>query len=189
MLWQALIIFLQGDRAWRLFAPWSSLFSTASHDGNVAFSQRENPDDLIFKTSFWPGPEPDVHFVPTFTRHDRARHRSETGRIGEVLLRKHLKMLEGTFLSVRAQRIRHGHGTYAHRTFGTARSHPEGKLVTTHPHATLTFAHSPDPDDAYMFYGFEVGAVKIPGYEVRHHLEDIQTLNERALRGEFEITA
>jgi 5,8-dihydroxy-2-naphthoate synthase len=54
---------------------------------------------------------------------------------------------------------------------------------------SITFAHSPDPDDAYMFYGFAAGAVKIPGYEVRHHLEDIQTLNERALRGEFEITA
>jgi len=53
----------------------------------------------------------------------------------------------------------------------------------------LTFAHSPDPDDAYMFYGFAAGAVKIPGHEVKHHLEDIQTLNERALRGEFEITA
>ena len=54
---------------------------------------------------------------------------------------------------------------------------------------TLTFAHSPDPDDAYMFYGFAQGAVKIPGCEVKHHLEDIQTLNERALKGEFEITA
>jgi 1,4-dihydroxy-6-naphthoate synthase len=54
---------------------------------------------------------------------------------------------------------------------------------------TLTFAHSPDPDDAYMFYGFACGAVKIPGYDVHHHLEDIQTLNERALNGEFEITA
>ena len=53
----------------------------------------------------------------------------------------------------------------------------------------LTFAHSPDPDDAYMFYGFAHDAVKIPGYEVKHHLEDIQTLNERALKGEFEITA
>jgi 1,4-dihydroxy-6-naphthoate synthase len=54
---------------------------------------------------------------------------------------------------------------------------------------TLTFAHSPDPDDAYMFYGFAAGAVKVPGYEVRHHLEDIQSLNERAFRSEFEITA
>jgi len=54
---------------------------------------------------------------------------------------------------------------------------------------TITFAHSPDPDDAYMFYGFETGAVKVPGHEIRHHLEDIQTLNERAFKGEFEITA
>lgn len=54
---------------------------------------------------------------------------------------------------------------------------------------TLTFAHSPDPDDAYMFYGFAENAVTIPGYEVRHHLEDIQSLNEKAFRGEFEITA
>src|SRR5580693_4352091 len=53
----------------------------------------------------------------------------------------------------------------------------------------ITFAHSPDPDDAYMFYGFEAGAVTIPGYDIGHHLEDIQTLNEHAVRGEFEITA
>ena len=53
----------------------------------------------------------------------------------------------------------------------------------------ITFAHSPDPDDAYMFYGFACGAVKVPDYEVKHHLEDIQTLNERAFRSEFEITA
>jgi 1,4-dihydroxy-6-naphthoate synthase len=57
---------------------------------------------------------------------------------------------------------------------------------TTRP---LTFAHSPDPDDAYMFYGFASAAVTIAGYEIKHHLEDIQTLNERALKGEFEITA
>jgi 1,4-dihydroxy-6-naphthoate synthase len=63
-------------------------------------------------------------------------------------------------------------------------------MVTTQTETkTLTFAHSPDPDDAYMFYGFEVGAVKIPGYAMKHHLQDIQTLNERALKGEFEITA
>lgn len=57
------------------------------------------------------------------------------------------------------------------------------------PEKLLTFAHSPDPDDAYMFYGFAQNAVKIPGYRVEHHLEDIQTLNERAFRCEFEITA
>ncbi len=53
----------------------------------------------------------------------------------------------------------------------------------------LIFAHSPDPDDAYMFFGFAQGAVSIPGYNVEHHLEDIQSLNERAFRSEFEITA
>ncbi|MFA5974710.1 MAG: MqnA/MqnD/SBP family protein [Elusimicrobiota bacterium] len=40
-----------------------------------------------------------------------------------------------------------------------------------------------------MFFGFDQGAVKIPGYTMDHHLEDIQTLNDRAFRGEFEITA
>jgi 1,4-dihydroxy-6-naphthoate synthase len=53
----------------------------------------------------------------------------------------------------------------------------------------LTFAHSPDPDDAFMFYGFAQGAVQIPGYTVQHHLEDIESLNARAFKGEFEITA
>lgn len=53
----------------------------------------------------------------------------------------------------------------------------------------LTFAHSPDPDDAFMFFGFAEGAVQIPGYRMEHHLEDIQKLNERAFKGEFEITA
>ena len=62
-------------------------------------------------------------------------------------------------------------------------------MVTDTEVKKITFAHSPDPDDAYMFYGFEAGAVTIPGYDIGHHLEDIQTLNERALRGEFEITA
>jgi 1,4-dihydroxy-6-naphthoate synthase len=62
-------------------------------------------------------------------------------------------------------------------------------MVTQAPLKKITFAHSPDPDDAYMFYGFAQGAVTIPGYEVGHHLEDIQTLNDRAFRQEFEITA
>ena len=50
---------------------------------------------------------------------------------------------------------------------------------------TLTFAHSPDPDDAFMFYGFASGAVAIPGYEVTHHLQDIETLNAQALKGTY----
>jgi len=53
----------------------------------------------------------------------------------------------------------------------------------------IRLAHSPDPDDAFMFYGLSSGAVDPGPYEFEHILEDIQTLNERALRGEYEMTA
>jgi 1,4-dihydroxy-6-naphthoate synthase len=66
----------------------------------------------------------------------------------------------------------------------------------------LRFGHSPDPDDAFMFYGFDSGGVEVelteggPGgerrrrsWKVEHLLEDIQSLNERALGGELEMTA
>ena len=55
---------------------------------------------------------------------------------------------------------------------------------------TLHFGHSPDADDAYMFYGFHAGLASIPGCRVEHVLEDIQSLNRRALdRADLEITA
>ena len=54
---------------------------------------------------------------------------------------------------------------------------------------TITVGHSPDPDDAFMFYALTHGKVEVDGIQVRHHLEDIQSLNRRALRGEFEVTA
>jgi 1,4-dihydroxy-6-naphthoate synthase len=53
----------------------------------------------------------------------------------------------------------------------------------------ITIGHSPDPDDAFMFYGLASGKVKLPGITIRHLLEDIQSLNERALRSELEVTA
>lgn len=53
----------------------------------------------------------------------------------------------------------------------------------------IRVGHSPDPDDAFMFYGLSSGKVKLEGITIEHQLEDIQTLNERALRGELEITA
>ena len=53
----------------------------------------------------------------------------------------------------------------------------------------IRLAHSPDPDDAFMFYGFSSGGVDSGPYEFEHILEDIQTLNERARRGEYEVTA
>ena len=53
----------------------------------------------------------------------------------------------------------------------------------------IHLGHSPDPDDAFMFYGLASGAVDGWPYEFQHVLQDIQTLNERALRGELEVTA
>ena len=53
----------------------------------------------------------------------------------------------------------------------------------------VRLAHSPDPDDAFMFYGLACGAVDPGPYRFEHVLEDIQTLNERAQRGEYEVTA
>ena len=53
----------------------------------------------------------------------------------------------------------------------------------------IRLAHSPDPDDAFMFYGLSCGAVDPGRYQFEHVLADIQTLNERAARGEYELTA
>ena len=53
----------------------------------------------------------------------------------------------------------------------------------------LRFGHSPDPDDAFMFFGLARGAVTIRDFRVEHVLHDIQTLNEMAMSGEIEITA
>lgn len=53
----------------------------------------------------------------------------------------------------------------------------------------LRFGHSPDPDDAFMFYGLATGAVTIRDFRVEHVLHDIQTLNEMAMAGEIDVTA
>lgn len=54
---------------------------------------------------------------------------------------------------------------------------------------TLTLGHSPDPDDAFMFYGLARDRIPTPGLRFEHILQDIQTLNERATRGELDISA
>ena len=56
------------------------------------------------------------------------------------------------------------------------------------PHE-LTLGHSPDPDDAFMFYGLAEHKVDTKGWKFEHILQDIQTLNERATRGELHISA
>src|ERR1044071_9440504 len=54
---------------------------------------------------------------------------------------------------------------------------------------TLTLGHSPDPDDAFMFYAMAKSKIDLRGYRFDHQLEDIQTLNERAQRGDLHISA
>jgi 1,4-dihydroxy-6-naphthoate synthase len=53
----------------------------------------------------------------------------------------------------------------------------------------IRIGHSPDPDDAFMFYALTAGKVKAPGIEIEHVLEDIETLNRRARTGELDVTA
>ena len=53
----------------------------------------------------------------------------------------------------------------------------------------LTLGHSPDPDDAFMFYALAKDLIPTDGYSFEHILQDIQTLNERATRSELDITA
>src|SRR5262245_51700169 len=53
----------------------------------------------------------------------------------------------------------------------------------------LTLGHSPDPDDAFMFYALAKDLIPANGFKFEHILQDIQTLNERATRGELDISA
>jgi 1,4-dihydroxy-6-naphthoate synthase len=53
----------------------------------------------------------------------------------------------------------------------------------------ITVGHSPDPDDAFMFYALAHNKLDTGDLAFRHELQDIETLNRRALRGELEVTA
>ena len=54
---------------------------------------------------------------------------------------------------------------------------------------TITVAHSPDSDDAFMFYALAEGCVETEGLAFRHELSDIESLNRRAMAGELAVTA
>ncbi len=53
----------------------------------------------------------------------------------------------------------------------------------------ITVGHSPDPDDAFMFYALAHDKLDTGDFTFRHELQDIETLNRRALRGELEVSA
>lgn len=57
------------------------------------------------------------------------------------------------------------------------------------PPKLIRVGHSPDADDAFMFYALAKKKIPMRGFEVEHVIEDIESLNQRALRGELEVTA
>ena len=63
----------------------------------------------------------------------------------------------------------------------------------THPHTSIreiSIAHSPDSDDAFMFYGLATNKVRVPGLKFSHTLTDIETLNHKAIHEAFyDVTA
>ncbi len=54
---------------------------------------------------------------------------------------------------------------------------------------TISIAHSPDSDDAFMFYGLATNKVRAPGLKFTHTLCDIETLNRKAMEGVYDVTA
>jgi 1,4-dihydroxy-6-naphthoate synthase len=53
----------------------------------------------------------------------------------------------------------------------------------------VRIGHSPDPDDAFMFHAMTTNAFPTPGYNFVHELQDIETLNHRAMNQELEVSA
>jgi 1,4-dihydroxy-6-naphthoate synthase len=57
------------------------------------------------------------------------------------------------------------------------------------PHVEIVSAHSPDSDDAFMFYGLATRKVRSARVSFKHVLEDIETLNRKAVEGQYDLTA
>lgn len=61
--------------------------------------------------------------------------------------------------------------------------------MTNQPTEVIRVGHSPDPDDAFMFYALAEGKIATGRYRFVHQLSDIETLNRRAVQGDLELTA
>jgi 1,4-dihydroxy-6-naphthoate synthase len=57
------------------------------------------------------------------------------------------------------------------------------------PVREISVAHSPDSDDAFMFYGLATNKIRVPGLKFNHTLTDIETLNRKAMEGFYDVTA
>ena len=65
----------------------------------------------------------------------------------------------------------------------------EKSVSTAKDAREITVAHSPDSDDAFMFYGLATNKVRVPGLRFTHTLCDIETLNRKAMQGVYDLTA
>src|ERR1700732_1093918 len=61
--------------------------------------------------------------------------------------------------------------------------------ASTTDRRVIRVGHSPDPDDAFMFHALANGKIDTGDLEFRHELQDIETLNRRAMKGELEVSA
>jgi 1,4-dihydroxy-6-naphthoate synthase len=79
----------------------------------------------------------------------------------------------------------------SHGQASTAHGHPAAHQVpATSPVKDISIAHSPDSDDAFMFYGLATNKIRVPGFKFHHTLTDIETLNQRAIDEAFyDVTA
>jgi len=76
----------------------------------------------------------------------------------------------------------------------TSEKHPASPSSSTNSSAStqtreISIAHSPDSDDAFMFYGLATNKVRVPGLRFTHTLCDIETLNQKAKEGVYDVTA
>jgi len=62
-------------------------------------------------------------------------------------------------------------------------------MTTATQQKTISLAHSPDSDDAFMFYALATNKIETGDLEFKHELKDIQTLNEEARKGTYDVTA
>lgn len=65
----------------------------------------------------------------------------------------------------------------------------KGNMSSSSQVREISVAHSPDSDDAFMFYGLATNKVRVPGLRFTHTLCDIETLNRKALEGVYDVTA
>ena len=66
---------------------------------------------------------------------------------------------------------------------------PSSTASTSTKTRTITVAHSPDSDDAFMFYALATNKVRVPGLKFEHTLCDIETLNRKAMQGVYDVSA